>query len=76
MPTSMKVLGLDLLSVEDRIDLAHEIWDSVEREIEQSPLTDAQQAELERRLADSIARPDAVIPWEEVKARALARARQ
>ncbi len=76
MPTSMKTLGLDLFSVEDRIELAQEIWDSVEREIERSPLTEAQRAELERRLADSISRPDAVIPWEEVKARALARARQ
>jgi len=76
MPTSMKALGLDLLSVEDRIELAEEIWDSVEREIDHSPLTAAQRAELERRLADSIARPDAVTPWEDVKARALARARQ
>lgn len=70
MPASMKAYGLERLSVEDRIDLAEEIWDSVEREIEHSPLTAAQRAELERRLADSIARPDAVTPWEEVKARA------
>jgi|SRR5271170_4197347 len=32
--------------------------------------------ELERRRADSFARPDAVTPWLIVKARALARARQ
>ena len=38
-------------------------------------LTEAQLAELKRRLADSIARPDAVTPWEVVKARALANAR-
>jgi putative addiction module component (TIGR02574 family) len=76
MPATMKAFGLDRLSVEDRIELAREIWDSVEREIEGSPLTDAQRVELERRLADSIARPDAVIPWEEVKAQALARAQR
>ena len=69
----MKALGLDLLSIDDRIALAQEIWDSVEREIEHLPLTDAQRAELERRLADSIADPGAVILWEEVKARATAR---
>jgi putative addiction module component (TIGR02574 family) len=40
------------------------------REIEQAPLSEAHLKELERRLADSIARPDAVTPWEEVKARA------
>lgn len=76
MPTSMKDLGIDRLSVADRLALAQEIWDSVVSDIEQSPLTEAQRQELERRLADSLARPDAVTPWEEVKARALARARR
>jgi putative addiction module component (TIGR02574 family) len=76
MPPTMHELGIDRLDVEDRIALAQEIWDSVAQEVEQSPLTEAQRQELERRLADSIARPDAVTPWEEVKARALARARQ
>jgi putative addiction module component (TIGR02574 family) len=68
-------MGIDTLSVDQRIALAEEIWASVERDIDQSPLTDTQRRELERRLADSIARPDAVTPWEEIKARALARAR-
>jgi putative addiction module component (TIGR02574 family) len=76
MPPTMRELGLDRLDVEDRIALAQEILESVEREIERSPLTEAQRQELERRLADSIARPDAVTPWEEIKARALARARR
>ena len=39
-------------------------------------VSESERAELERRLADSIARPEAVTPWEVVKARALARARQ
>jgi putative addiction module component (TIGR02574 family) len=69
-------LGIDRLSIEDRITLVEEIWDSIAAEVERSPLPEAQRRELERRLADSIARPDAVAPWEEVKARALARARQ
>jgi putative addiction module component (TIGR02574 family) len=76
MPPTLHELGLDRLSVEDRIALAQALWDSVVREIEQAPLTGAQRQELERRLADSIARPDAVTPWEEIKARALARARR
>jgi putative addiction module component (TIGR02574 family) len=76
MPPSMKDLGIDRLSVEDRLVLVQEIWDSVAADVERAPLTDAQRQELERRLADSLARPDAVTPWEEVKARALARARQ
>jgi putative addiction module component (TIGR02574 family) len=52
------------------------LWDSVVREAEASPLTPPQRAELERRLADSIARAEAVTPWEQVKARALARTKR
>jgi len=76
MTPTLHELGLDRLSVEDRIALAQALWDSIAQEVDQAPLTQAQRQELERRLADSIARPDAVTPWEEVKARALARARR
>jgi putative addiction module component (TIGR02574 family) len=72
----MHDLGIDRLGVEERLALAQEIWDSVAQDLEREPLTEVQRRELERRLADSIARPDAVTPWEEVKARALARARR
>jgi putative addiction module component (TIGR02574 family) len=74
MPPTLQELGLDRLSVEDRIALAQALWDSVAQDVQQAPLTAAQQQELERRLADSIAHSDAVTPWEEIKARALARA--
>jgi putative addiction module component (TIGR02574 family) len=76
MAPTLQELGLDRLSVEDRISLAQALWDTVAQEVEWAPLSEAQRQELERRLADSIARPDAVTPWEEVKARALARARR
>ena len=36
-------------------------------------LTQAQRAELERRCDDDDANPDDAIPWEQVKAEALAR---
>jgi putative addiction module component (TIGR02574 family) len=75
MPSIMQDLGIDRLSVADRLALVQEIWDSIPSDPEMVPLTEAQRAELERRLADSLARPDAVTPWEDVKARALARAR-
>ena len=44
--------------------------------VETSPLPDWQRAELERRLADSVANPDAVRPWGDVEAAALARAKR
>lgn len=37
---------------------------------------EAQRAEPERRRAASIAHPEAVTPWEQVKARALARTKR
>lgn len=73
MPTTMHDLGIDRLNFEDRIALAEEIWESVVQEFEQTPLIESQRQELGKRLADSIARPDAVIPWEVVKVEALAR---
>ncbi len=76
MSPTLQELGIDRLSAEDRLMLAEAIWDSVAQEMERAPLSEGQRKELERRLADSIARPDAVTPWEVVKARALARARK
>lgn len=75
MVPTLQELGLDRLSPEDRLAVAQAIWESVALEASTAPLSPAQKAELERRLADSIARPDAVTPWEVIKARALARAR-
>ncbi|WP_435015877.1 addiction module protein [Tundrisphaera sp. TA3] len=74
MLPSLSELGIDRLSVEDRIALAQAIWDSAARDVEQAPLSEAQRQELERRWADSLERPEAVVSWEEVKAQALARA--
>ena len=78
MAPTIQELGLDRLSPEDRLTVAEAIWDSVasEAETEAQALPASQQEELERRLADSIARPEAVTAWEEIKARALARMRR
>lgn len=75
-PPLLRQHGLDKLPLDDRIAVAEALWDSIERETEAMPLTEAQQTELARRLADSTARPEAVVPWEVVKARALARAKK
>ena len=73
MAPSLQELGLDRLSPEDRLAVAEALWDSVAQEAEAASLPAAQHAELERRLADSIARPEAVTSWEVIRARALAR---
>ncbi len=75
MAPNLQELGLDQLTPEDRLAVAEALWESVARDIAAASVPPSQLAELERRLADSVARPEAVVPWEEVKARALARAR-
>ncbi|MGH2608974.1 MAG: addiction module protein [Tepidiformaceae bacterium] len=60
------------LPPDERIDLAMALWDSVENSPEIDalfPLTDAQRAELERRLAEHERNPSSGIPWEEVQRR-------
>lgn len=65
MSASLKTLGIERLSVEERISLVEEIWESI---AEATPLTEAQRLELDRRLQDHKANPDDVVPWEVVKA--------
>ena len=76
MSTKLTALGIDRLSVAERIDLVEEIWDSIAAEVEQAPLTEAEQREVDRRLANHHANPQAAIPWEQVEAEALARLRK
>jgi putative addiction module component (TIGR02574 family) len=73
MVATLQALGIDRMSVEDRIALATAIWDSIAAEPHPPLLTEAQRRELDRRLADHAANPDDVVPWERVRAEALAR---
>lgn len=68
MPATIKSLGIDRLGIEERLALVEEIWDSIAADSADVPLTDAQRAELDRRIADHEANPDDVVPWNEVKA--------
>jgi putative addiction module component (TIGR02574 family) len=76
MSTKLSALGIDRLSVAQRIDLIGEIWDSISEEVEKAPLTEAERQEVDRRLAKHNASPEAAIPWEQVETEALARLRQ
>ncbi|MGH8604810.1 MAG: addiction module protein [Gammaproteobacteria bacterium] len=68
MSVSVKSLGIDRLGIEERLALVEELWDSIAADSAAIPLTGAQRAELDRRLADHEANPADVVPWEEVKA--------
>ena len=68
MAISLKSLGIERLGIEERLILVEELWDSIAADSAAVPLTEAQRAELDRRIAEHEANPDDVVPWEEVKA--------
>jgi putative addiction module component (TIGR02574 family) len=57
------------LSVAERIQLAEDLWDSVAYDPEQVPITEAQTAEIDRRLARFAQDAPTLSSWEEVKTR-------
>lgn len=69
----MTELRLNELNLEDRVQLAGELWESIESEAGVVPLTECQQHELRRRMDEHSRNPAAVVAWERVKAAAIAR---
>ena len=67
----MNPIDLDItkLSVAERIQLAEDLWDSVSAETADVPFTEAQKAELDRRIADLERDPRAGESWEVVRDR-------
>jgi len=62
----MAAIDISTLTVEQRLELLDEIWESLYETPQAIPLTEAQRQELDRRL-DEVDRdgPDG-IPWDEV----------
>lgn len=69
MSPTLKSLGIDQMSVAQRILLVEEIWDTIAVEEVEVPLTEAQRQDLQRRIAAYEGNPKAGSSWEEVKAR-------
>ncbi len=58
-------LDLDKLTRDEKLQLIDQIWDSLEADADDLPLTESQRRELDRRL-DEMDRGDvAGIPWEQ-----------
>lgn len=68
------------LSVHERLQLVGDIWDSIAEEAnvtpEALPLTDADRAELDRRVAEHDADPSNSVPMEDALARIRAKFRR
>jgi putative addiction module component (TIGR02574 family) len=67
MSTTFSLAEILRLSIEERIQLAADIWDSVAAVPEAVSLTEEQREELDRRLAAYEKNPDDGIPWEQFR---------
>ena len=77
MNATIKSLGIDSLSIDQKIRLVEDIWDNIAtHHAESLDLTDEQKTELDRRIADYESNPSNVISWEEVKASTIANFRR
>ncbi len=76
MGVSIKTLGIDRLDVDERLALVEEIWATICADAKAFLLTDAQRAELDRRVADDDSFPEDVVPWDEIKAEVRSRLRR
>jgi len=74
MLQTLKALGIDQLSVAERILLVEEIWDSIVAEAEDLPLTEAQKQDLERRVGAYDDNPHAGSSWIDASARIRSKA--
>lgn len=61
------------LDIDEQIELVEAIWDGIVSRGTAPSLTQAQTTELDRRLAHHLANPQDAIPWDDVKAAALAK---
>ena len=66
---SPTIADLLQLSLEERIQLVEDLWDSIAAAPEAVSLTEAQKRELDRRLEDYYRHPDAGSPWSVVRER-------
>ena len=67
MTVTMKDLGIDRLSPEQKVALALEIWESLGEALPRGALTGEQRAELARRDAELDANPGIALTWEQVR---------
>lgn len=68
MSVNLQALGIDRLSVGERLELIEQIWDSLPEQITPAEVPEWHRAELARRRALAEARPGLGKPWREVLA--------
>jgi putative addiction module component (TIGR02574 family) len=66
MPVSVEALGIDRLSVRERLELIEEIWSSLPEQVDPADVPPWHLEELARRRAEAASRPGVGKPWREV----------
>jgi putative addiction module component (TIGR02574 family) len=69
MQPTLQSLGIDRLSLDERLRLVEDIWDSIAAEAEALPIPQSHKDELDRRLAAYEQNPTAGSPVDEAMAR-------
>jgi putative addiction module component (TIGR02574 family) len=69
MSVSIEALGIDRLSVRDRLELIEQIWDSLPEQVNPDEVPEWHLAELAKRRAEAEAAPAVGKPWRETLAR-------
>ncbi len=68
MPVSIEALGIDRLSVRDRLELIEQIWDSLPDQVNPDEVPEWHRVELTKRHAEADASPRVGKPWREALA--------
>jgi putative addiction module component (TIGR02574 family) len=66
MPVTIESLGIDRLSVREKLDFIDQIWDSLPDSVEPSEVPDWHLAEIARQREDAEVSPRHGRPWREV----------
>jgi putative addiction module component (TIGR02574 family) len=66
---SISIEELRKLPLPERLELVEELWDTIAEDADKLTLTEAQAAELDRRLAAHDAAPDEGVSWPDLRGR-------
>jgi putative addiction module component (TIGR02574 family) len=68
MDNRLKELGIDRLTVEERLDLIEQIWNTLPEQVDPKDIPEWHFEEIDRRLARMKEHPEEGTPWSEVLA--------
>ncbi len=66
MAINVEAMGLDRLSVGERLELIELLWDSLPEQVDPAEVPEWHLAELAKRRAEATATPGAGKPWRDV----------